>query len=196
MIKKTFRFFLFGGLILAVQGCFFAKTKTVDASMVKPAPISFYTLKLKSLDGKEEWSMESFKGKKVLIVNTASECGYTPQYEGLQKLHEKYGEKLVIIGCPCNQFGGQEPGDAAKISSFCQKNYGVTFRISEKLDVRGDAQHAMYKWLCNKSQNGALDASVTWNFNKFLIDESGNLVAYYPSRVNPDDAELISAIEK
>lgn len=164
--------------------------------MIKPAPISFYTLKLKSLDGKEEWSMESFKGKKVLIVNTASECGYTPQYVGLQKLHEKYGDKLVIIGCPCNQFGGQEPGDAGKIGAFCKKNYGVTFRISEKLDVRGSEQHALYKWLCNKSQNGALDASVTWNFNKFLVDEAGNLVAYYPSRVNPDDAELIAAIEK
>jgi glutathione peroxidase len=153
-------------------------------------------LKLKSLDGKEEWSMESFKGKKVLIVNTASECGYTPQYEGLQKLHEKYGDKLIVIGCPCNQFGGQEPGDASKIGAFCQKNYGVKFRISEKLDVRGDGQHAVYKWLCNKTQNGALDASVTWNFNKFLINEAGNLVGYYPSRVSPDDAELTAAIEK
>ena len=164
--------------------------------MIKPAPLSFYTLKLKSLDGKEEWTFEEFKGKKILIVNTASECGYTPQYEGLQKLHEKYGDKLVIIGCPCNQFGGQEPGDASKIGAFCQKNYGVKFRISEKLDVRGDGQHAVYKWLCNKAQNGALDASVTWNFNKFLIDEAGNLVGYYPSRVSPDDAELTAAIEK
>lgn len=187
---------MFGGLVFAIQGCFFAKTKTVDPSTNNSAPVSFYTLKLKSLDGKEEWSMESFKGKKVLIVNTASECGYTPQYEGLQKLHEKYGDKLIVIGCPCNQFGGQEPGDASKIGAFCQKNYGVKFRISEKLDVRGDRQHAVYKWLCNKAQNGALDASVTWNFNKFLIDEAGNLVGYYPSRVSPDDAELTAAIEK
>jgi glutathione peroxidase len=196
MIKKAIRFFMFGGLVFAIQGCFFAKTKTVDPSTNKSAPVSFYTLKLKSLDGKEEWSMESFKGKKVLIVNTASECGYTPQYEGLQKLHEKYGDKLIVIGCPCNQFGGQEPGDASKIGAFCQKNYGVKFRISEKLDVRGDGQHAVYKWLCNKTQNGALDASVTWNFNKFLINEAGNLVGYYPSRVSPDDAELTAAIEK
>ena len=196
MMKKVFRFFLSGGLILVLQSCFFGKTKTVEPSLSKPAAVSFYSLKLKSLDGKEEWSFEDFKGKKVLIVNTASECGYTPQYEGLQKLHEKYKGKLIIIGCPCNQFGGQEPGDQQKIGAFCQKNYGVTFRLSEKLDVRGDNRHAVYAWLCEKAQNGAMDASVTWNFNKFLIDEKGNLVGYYPSRVSPDDADLKAAIEK
>ena len=102
----------------------------------------------------------------------------------------------MVIGFPSNDFGNQEKGDDQTIAAFCKKNYGVTFRISEKLDVRGDAQHPVYNWLCNKTQNGALDASVTWNFNKFLIDESGNLVGYYPSRVSPEDAELTSAIEK
>ena len=124
--------------MLSLQNCFFAKSKTAENMTItsNQTPVSFYSLSLKSLDGKATWNFESFNGKKVLIVNTASECGYTPQYEGLQKLHEKYKDKLVIIGCPCNQFGGQEPGDSTAISGFCQKNYGVTFHISEKLDVR------------------------------------------------------------
>lgn len=195
-MKRIFTFFITGGFVFSLQNCFFSKSKSIDPAMATNSPVSFYSLKLKSLDGATTWDFSEFKGKKVLIVNTASECGYTPQYEGLQKLHEKYGDKLVIIGCPCNQFGGQEPGDSTKIKGFCQKNYGVTFRISEKMDVRGDNQHPVYRWLTSKSENGAMDASVTWNFNKFLINESGTLVAYYPSRVKPDDPDLISAIEK
>jgi glutathione peroxidase len=195
-MKRMFNFFLAGGVIFALQNCFFAKTKTIEPAQVKMAPVSFYSLSLKSLDGKEQWSFEQFKGKKVLIVNTASECGYTSQYEGLQKLYNQYPGKLVIVGCPCNQFGGQEPGDSSKIGAFCKKNYGVTFPISEKLSVRGDKQHPVYAWLTQKSQNGAMDATITWNFNKFLIDEKGNLIGYYPSSVKPEDAELKAAIEK
>ena len=197
-MRKLWIFFISGGLILTLQNCFFAKSKTADNKIMTAdqTPVSFYTLSLKSLDGKSTWNFDSFKGKKVLIVNTASECGYTPQYEGLQKLHEKYKDKLVIIGCPCNQFGGQEPGDNSTIAGFCQKNYGVSFPISEKLDVRGDNQHPVYAWLTKKDLNGSLDASVSWNFNKFLINEKGILTHYFPSRVKPDDAELITAIAK
>ncbi|TAE88293.1 MAG: glutathione peroxidase [Bacteroidetes bacterium] len=155
---------------------------------------SFYELSIKTLDGKKSINLSDFKGKKILCVNTASECGYTKQYEGLQKLSEQYKNKLVIIGFPCNQFGGQEPGSKEEISTFCKKNYGVTFLLTEKIDVKGSNQHPIYQWLCQKSNNGVADYEVKWNFNKFLINESGKLVAYYPSSVKPESDELAKAI--
>lgn len=182
-----------GSLITA---CVFGKTKTIDPSQSTVAAKSIYDIQLKSLDEASQINLAKYKGKKILIVNTASKCGYTPQYAELQQLQEKYAEKLIIIGCPCNQFMDQEPGDAAEIATFCQKNYGVTFPISEKLDVKGSKQHPLYRWLCNKSENGALDATVGWNFNKFLINEQGQPIAYYPSGVKPLAPELVSAIEK
>lgn len=155
---------------------------------------TIYSFKVNALMG-GTIDFSSFKGKKILIVNVASECGYTPQYEGLEKLYEKYKDKLVIIGFPCNQFGEQEPGDSSKIQNFCTKNYGVTFPLASKIDVKGNEQCAIYKWLCNKSENGVLDATVTWNFNKFLINEKGELVHYFSSKVTPQDTTLIKAIE-
>ena len=116
--------------------------------------------------------MEQYKGKQILIVNTASECGYTPQYQDLQKLHETY-PNLVMIGFPCNQFMGQEPGSNAEIKSFCQKNYGVTFLMAEKIDVKGKNQHPLYQWLTQKEKNGVENSTVSWNFNKFLIGADG-----------------------
>jgi glutathione peroxidase len=195
-MRKVFTIVLSGAIFLAIKACVFGHTKTTDMAHFVPPAETIYSISLKTLDGKGQLDFTSFKGKKILIVNTASECGYTYQYEGLEKLYGKYKEKLVIIGCPCNQFGGQEPGDSTEISGFCKKNYGVTFPLSEKLDVKGNNQHPLYKWLTNKSSNGALDATVTWNFNKFLLDENGNLIAYFPSKVKPEDPELISAIEK
>lgn len=156
----------------------------------------FYDLTIKSLDETKDINFKDYKGKKVLIVNVASECGFTPQYEGLQALHEKYGKKLVVIGVPCNQFGKQEPGNAEQIQSFCKKNYGVTFQLTEKVDVKGIDRHPLYAWLTTKSLNGVDDYEVKWNFNKFLIDESGNLIGYFKHSVKPDDTELIAAIEK
>lgn len=182
-----------GSLITA---CVFGKTKTIDPSQTVASSKSIYDIQLKSLDETSQINLSQYKGKKILIVNTASKCGYTPQYAELQQLQEKFAEKLIIIGCPCNQFMEQEPGGAEEIASFCQKNYGVTFPISEKLDVKGNKQHPLYRWLSNKSENGALDATVGWNFNKFLINEQGQLIAYYPSVVKPLAAELVSAIEK
>ncbi|MCH1544683.1 MAG: glutathione peroxidase [Bacteroidia bacterium] len=155
----------------------------------------FYSIKINSLEGKEI-NLEDYKGKKILVVNTASECGFTPQYEDLQKLHETYGEKVVIIGTPCNQFGGQEPGDASSIKNFCQKNYSVSFLMTEKLDVKGSNQHALYEWLTKKSVNCVLDSEVGWNFNKFLINEEGNLLAYFPSTTDPMSSDITSLIEK
>lgn len=139
----------------------------------------------KSLTNGKEVSLAQFKGKKILIVNTASECGYTPQYKDLQALADQYAGKLVIIGFPTNDFGGQEPGSNKEIAGFCEKNYGVKFPMSEKVTVKGDKTHPLFQWLTQKSMNGVLDASVKWNFNKFLIDEQGKLIAYFPSSTAP-----------
>lgn len=150
----------------------------------------FYSLSIKALDGSKTINFNQFKGKKVLLVNVASECGYTPQYKELQALHNQYKDKLVVIGFPCNQFGGQEPGASKDIAAFCEKNYGVTFLLTEKIDVKGDKQHAVYQWLTKKALNGVSDASVKWNFNKFLVDETGNWIEYFPSSVKPLSEEI------
>jgi glutathione peroxidase len=128
-------------------------------------------------------------------VNTASKCGYTGQYEALQKVYTQYKDKLVIIGFPCNQFGGQEPGTNDAIVEFCQKNYGVTFPLGDKLDVKGENAAPIYKWLTQKSQNGVLDATIGWNFNKFLLDEQGKMIAYFPSNVKPDSESILSYLK-
>lgn len=154
---------------------------------------NIYAFNVPALDG-STINPADFKGKKILIVNTASECGYTPQYEGLEALYKQYKDKLVIVGFPANNFGGQEPGSNDEIKAFCQKNYGVSFPMAAKISVKGDDAAPIYKWLCNKSENGVLDAEVKWNFNKFLIDENGHLVAYFPSSVKPMDAEIISKL--
>jgi glutathione peroxidase len=150
---------------------------------------TIHAFKVKALDGKT-LDLSAFKGKKILIVNVASQCGYTKQYDGLQKLYEANKNKLVIVGFPCNQFGGQEPGSAEDIQSFCKKNFGVTFPLAEKIDVKGDNIAPIYKWLTSKAENGVLDANITWNFNKFLVDENGKLLAYFPSKVTPDSEEI------
>lgn len=150
---------------------------------------SIYGFKVTALDG-GTIDFTSFKGKKILIVNTASECGFTPQYEGLEKLYEKYKDKLVIVGFPANNFGSQEPGTNDEIGAFCKKNYGVTFPMAAKISVKGDDAAPIYKWLCHKSENGVLDAEVGWNFNKFLLDENGKLLAHFESKVEPMSEEI------
>jgi len=155
---------------------------------------SIHSFTVKSIDGKN-LNLASFKGKKILIVNTASKCGYTPQYEGLEKVYEQYKDKLVIIGFPCNQFGGQEAGTNEEISAFCKKNYGVSFPLADKIDVKGDNAAPIYQWLTQKSKNGILDASISWNFNKFLIDENGKMIAYFPSNVKPDSESILSYLK-
>jgi glutathione peroxidase len=153
---------------------------------------NLHSFTAKTIEGKP-FDFASLKGKKVLIVNTASECGYTPQYKDLQSLYEKYSNRnFIIIGFPCNDFGGQEPGTGSEIKSFCKKNYGVTFQMMEKVSI---ASSPVYNWLTKKTENGVLDAVVKWNFNKFLIDEKGNLVKYLPSSVKPMDSEITNWIE-
>lgn len=157
-----------------------------------PATMDFYSLNATTLDG-QPFAFSSLKGKRVLIVNTASRCGYTPQYKDLQALHEQHGgEGFAILGFPCNQFGRQEPGTASEITEFCSANYGVTFQMMDKVDVRGDEQHPVYSWLCNADQNGVGDHSVGWNFHKFLVDENGQLVASLKSGAKPLGEEIVA----
>ena len=150
---------------------------------------SLYNISINSITG-ELINFEDFKGKKILIVNTASECGFTEQYEDLEKLYKTYKDKLVVIGVPCNQFGGQEPGTLAEIQSFCQVNYGVTFLLTEKVDVKGENQHPLYSWLTTKEMNGVKSSTVKWNFQKYLIDESGCFVDYFYSTTKPMSSKI------
>lgn len=150
---------------------------------------TIYDFKIKALDG-STIDFSKFKGKKILIVNTASKCGYTPQYKGLEALYQAHKDELVIVGFPSDNFGGQEYKDDSDIKSFCEKNYGVTFPLTTRVDVKGDSTTPVFKYLCSKEENGVLDATIGWNFNKFLIDEKGNVVAYFPSKVTPDSPEI------
>ncbi len=145
---------------------------------------SIYDTQINALNG-ESINLEDYKGKYILFVNVASKCGFTPQYKELQKLHDTYKNKLVVIGLPCNQFGGQEPGSAFEIQEFCEVNYGVNFLITEKIDVKGNAQHPLYKWLTDKSLNGFKSSSVKWNFQKYLVNPNGQLVDYFYSITKP-----------
>lgn len=147
--------------------------------------LTLYDFSAKTIEG-ENFDFSSLKGKKVLIVNTASKCGFTGQYEKLQELYDEFGgEHFEIIGFPANNFGKQEPGTNEEIAVFCEKNYGVTFQMMEKISVKGDDIHPLYKWLTSKEKNGVLNASVKWNFQKFLIDEKGQVVDYAYSTTSP-----------
>lgn len=140
-------------------------------------------------------SLSTYKGKKLLIVNVASECGYTPQYEGLQELYNMFSDKLVVLACPCNDFGGQEPGTGEEIQTFCSTNFGVRFPMLSKVGIVNDT-HPMYTWLTSKSENGKLDAEVNWNFCKFLLDEDGQLEHFYNSNVAPASEEIANWLNK
>ncbi|MFN5458785.1 MAG: glutathione peroxidase [Bacteroidota bacterium] len=156
---------------------------------------TFYNLSAKTIDG-SNFDFSTLKGKKVLIVNTASECGFTPQYETLEKLYNTYKSKnFVILGFPANNFGGQEPGTNTQIKEFCKKNYGVSFQMMEKISVKGSDMHPVYQWLTKKSENGKMDCTVRWNFEKFIIDENGNLVDNFASMTSPMSDKITSWIE-
>lgn len=151
---------------------------------------SIYDFKVAGLDG-NEIDFAKFKGKKIMIVNTASKCGLTPQYEGLQQLYDKYKDKLVIIGFPANNFGGQEPGGKTEIAEFCKKNYGVTFPMADKVSVKGDDMAPIYKFLEEEAAKKGLADPVKWNFGKFLIDEKGNLIATFAPKTLPMSDEIL-----
>ncbi len=151
----------------------------------------FYDFKVKTLEG-EDFDFSSLKGKKVMVVNTASKCGNTPQYKDLQELYERYEGKLIIIGFPANNFLSQEPGSAEQIRNFCTVNYGVTFPMMEKISVKGKDMHPLYKWLTSKELNGVMDSEVTWNFQKFLVDGNGKLVDVIKPKEKPGSDKVMA----
>ena len=156
---------------------------------------TLYDFKCKTIDG-QDFDLSSLKGKKVLVVNTASKCGFTPQYADLEKLYKQYGgANFTIIGFPANNFGHQEPGPNDSIKVFCTKNYGVTFQMMQKISVKGDDMDALYKWLTQKSENGVQDAPVMWNFQKFMIDENGHWVGVAMSQEKPDCDKIVNWIK-
>lgn len=156
---------------------------------------NFYSFTVKTIDG-EDLSLSTFKGKKVLVVNVASKCGLTPQYEKLEALYRKYKDQnFVIVAFPANNFMGQEPGSDDEIKSFCSAKYDVTFPLMSKISVKGDDIVPLYKWLTQKKENGKFDAKVKWNFQKFMIDENGNLVDYVDPQVAPDTEKIVKWIE-
>ena len=159
------------------------------------ATASVYDFTVKSIDGKNV-KLSQYKGKKLLIVNTASECGYTPQYKELEELYKKHGDKVTVLGFPANNFGGQEPGTEVQIATFCEKNYGVTFPLFSKVSVKGVDTAPLFKFLADKTKNGAVSDEPTWNFCKYLIDEQGHVLKFYPSKVTPLSPELLADIMK
>jgi glutathione peroxidase len=153
----------------------------------------FYDFKVKTLEG-NEFDFASLKGKKVMIVNTASKCGFTPQYKDLEDVYVRYHDNLVIIGFPANNFASQEPGTASEIRKFCTENYGITFPLMEKISVKGNDMAPIYKWLTSKEKNGVMDSEVKWNFQKYLIDENGKLVDVIYSKDKPTSDKVIAWI--
>ena len=151
-----------------------------------------YSIAIKDIEG-NIMDLGTYKGKKLLIVNVASECGFTKQYEDLQKLYDEHGDQINILGVPCNDFGGQEPGTEKEIQKFCTMTFGVTFPMTEKVGIKQN-RHPLYDWLCSKEKNGVSENTVGWNFHKFLIDEKGNLIKSLPSSVTPMDDQILSWI--
>ncbi len=182
-------------IIMGLFSFFSCKAKSQNSEKVT-AGTSFYDLKATDIDG-NPYDFSQLKGKKVIIVNVASKCGYTPQYEDLEKLYQENKDKnLVILGFPSNQFMWQEPGTEEDIKSFCSLNYGVTFPLFSKVDVKGSEQSPVFQWLTKKELNGVEDSKVSWNFNKYLIDENGNYVMHLESKVKPLDAQITDWLKK
>jgi glutathione peroxidase len=204
-MKKNVVFTLIGVVLVAslssfmsfstlVKGIFSNKKEAISAPASAMAPTkSLYDFTVKSLDGKPV-SLSGFKGKKVVILNVASKCGFTPQYADWEKFYKEHGSKVVVLGFPANNFGSQEPGSSEEIATFCQKNYGVTFPMFEKVSVLGDDQSPLYKWLTDKSMNGWNDKVPTWNFCKYVINEKGELTHFFASKVKPTDEEFKKAV--
>ncbi len=166
-----------------------SEAKTAPHKKKPSSYTSIYDFDINALDG-SPIDLSNFKGKHVLFANVASECGFTNQYKDLQKLSDTYPDTLVVIGTPCNQFGKQEPGDASEIQTFCERNFGVTFLLTEKIDVKGSKQHPLYKWLTTKELNGVKNSSVKWNFQKYLVNKEGRLIDYYFSITKPMSSKI------
>lgn len=173
-----------------INSCAEKKSETAKAKTKELMGKTIYDYKVDALEEGKTINFADFKGKKILVVNTASECGFTPQYADLEKLYEEYKDQLVIVGFPANNFGGQEPGTNVEIGAFCQKNFGVTFPMAAKVSVKGDDTAPIFKFLTEKQLNGVKDSKILWNFTKFLIDENGKLVDSFVSNVKPTDEAI------
>lgn len=186
------------GLLACQQTQQQTKITTMENNIVQSPTAgqqSVYDFEFKTLAG-ERVALSDFKGRKMLLVNVASECGYTPQYQELQELYDKHGNKVVVLGFPANDFGGQEPGSNEEIAAFCKKNYGVKFPVFEKIAVTGPDTHPLYRYLSSRELNGVTDEKPTWNFCKYLIDENGKIMKFFPSKVKPMGPEILSAIHE
>jgi glutathione peroxidase len=190
-------------ILLTLSVILFACGKTLqrptDLSSFHPSydqtmESTFYNFKMKDINGKEI-DFASFKGKKLLLVNVASKCGYTKQYAQLQELYANHGDKIVVLGFPANNFGGQEPGSNEEIKDFCSTEYGVTFPMFEKVSVKGFDKHPLYRWLSDSKQNGWNNEEPSWNFCKYFINEKGELLKFFPSSVTPLDEQILKLIE-
>ena len=173
-------------ILLILSSCIFIVFILSSAEEISDNSKSFYALSAEDING-EVIIMNTYKGKKVLVVNVASRCGYTPQYKGLQKLYDTYGDSLVVLGFPSNDFMWQEPGSNTEIKTFCQRTYGVTFPMFSKIHVKGRKKHPIYDWLSDGKLNGWNDDSPSWNFNKYLLDEKGNLIESFGAEIEPLD---------
>lgn len=195
-MKKLVTLFSVAALLFSCQNQAQKKQTTTPTATTAPMKKeTIYQFKVEDLSG-DSFDFSTLKGKKILIVNTASECGLTPQYEQLQAIYEKYkGKNFVIVGFPANNFGAQEPGSNQQIATFCQKNYGVTFPMMAKISVKGGDMHPVYQFLTQKAKNGLEDSEVQWNFQKYLINENGELAKVISPRTLPTDAEIVNWIE-
>lgn len=184
-MRRSYKYIFLGIIIVMGLGAFLTSTFSINK---KPVTGSIYDFKMKSLTG-QEIDFSQYRGKALMIVNTASKCGYTYQYADLQKLHEQYGHQITILGFPANNFLWQEPGSNGDIAEFCQINYGVTFQMFEKISVKGNDQHPLYQWLEAKSGKAP-----SWNFCKYIIDKNGNVVSFFGKKVRPIDKEIVDKI--
>lgn len=197
MLSPRYFIALFVGTVSWMASCFNANrvTAATDSPIANqnPSPSTFYDLKAVTLQG-DTISMSEYKGKNIIILNVASKCGYTPQYTDWQKYYEDNKGKTVVLGFPCNQFLRQEPGTSEEIASFCEKNYGVTFPIFEKTDVKGDSRGPVYQWLTDPTKNGWNSDAPSWNFCKYYINKEGKLTHFFGSKITPDSPEFIAAV--
>lgn len=194
-MKKILYIFSLSAFFFSCQNQAQNQQKVANVNQTTMSKQNIYQFKVEDLEG-NTFDFSTLKGKKILVVNTASECGLTPQYEQLQAIYEKYRDKnFVIVGFPANNFGSQEPGTNQQIASFCQKNYGVTFPMMAKISVKGNDMHEVYQFLTQKAKNGLEDNEVQWNFQKYLINEKGELEKVISPRTLPTDDEIVNWIE-
>jgi len=195
IMNYYFQFITLSTLIGFLTGPFVKNTSISKPPLSDTGTQNLYDFKIKSLTDESIIDLSTYRGKKVIILNVASECGYTPQYANWQKFHEAHGDKVIVLGFPSNDFGAQEPGDNKQIASFCQKNYGVTFQLFDKITVKGENKHPLYKWLSTKELNGWNEKEPSWNFCKYVVNEKGELTNYFGSKVLPTDEVFLAAIK-